>query len=80
MSLLQITQKGDDLLLNLTIECRSWFIQHNDLRLQYDRPCNGNALALTARKLVWIAIAQRWIELDFGKRLSRTTVAVGGGQ
>ncbi len=50
----QLFQQIQHLGLHRRIERRRGFIQQQDLRLQDQRPCNRNALALAARQLVRI--------------------------
>jgi hypothetical protein len=42
--------------LDRNIERRDWFVRNDQLRLDRQRPRNGDALSLTAGKLVWIFV------------------------
>nr|GFD52385.1 hypothetical protein [Tanacetum cinerariifolium] len=64
---LQIPQQRDNLLLHRAIQCRGWFVQENQVRLQHQRSCDGNALALTAGELMGIAMTRVRIQTDFAQ-------------
>src|SRR6185295_11479689 len=52
---LQVDQQVDDLRLNRHIERGHRFVGDDDAWIQGERTCDGNALALSSRKLVRIA-------------------------
>ena len=65
--LLQIAQQIDDLRLHGHVERRGGLVEHHEARAQDHRPSDGDALALTAGKLVRIAIHVFWFEPHFGQ-------------
>jgi len=53
--LLQVGQQVDDLRLDRDVECRDGLVRHDEARVERQRPCDANSLALPARELVWVA-------------------------
>src|SRR5262249_25244318 len=47
------------------IECRGWFVEENNVRMDGQRPGNGRALLLSPRKLTRISV-RAVCEADFG--------------
>ena len=63
---LQSHQQGQHLLLHRHIERAGWLIEHQQLGLNHQGARDGDALALTAGKLMRIALQQAW-ELGLGQ-------------
>ena len=80
----QPRQQVQDLGLHRDVERRGRLVQEQNLRLQDERPGDGDALALAAGKLVRIAIAEGGPEADLSKRLlhprPNLVQAVDGGR
>ena len=65
MLLLEPAQQRDDLRLYRHVEGGGGFVQHHEPRFQHHGPGDGDALALSARELVGIAVARFGFELHF---------------
>ena len=42
--------------MNADVQCRNWFIHHNEIRVENQRARNADALPPPTVKLVWLAI------------------------
>ncbi len=62
--LLQVLEKIDYLGLDTHVECRHRFVEHHEIRVQGECPGDTNALALSARELVWIPVVVLALEPD----------------
>jgi hypothetical protein len=74
VALLQVAQQVDDLRLHRHVERAGRLVEHDEPRLQHQRPGDGDALALAAGELVRIAVRTFRVEADLLQR-SATTVA-----
>src|SRR3954447_12686240 len=66
---LQIFEQIDDLALNRDVERRYRLIAHDERRLQRERACDADALALSAGELMRIALRHIRIEADLAEQL-----------
>src|SRR3546814_3397736 len=71
--LLQALQQVQHLRLHRNVERRGGFVQQQDARLQDQRPRDGDALALAAGELVWVAEAEGGSEADLAQRSEEHT-------
>src|SRR4051794_21260860 len=67
-SLLQIDQQVDDLRLDIHVERGNWLVGDDELRLERERTCNRNALALAAGKFMRITRSHSRAEADSGEQ------------
>src|SRR5579871_3171846 len=65
---LQAAQQVHDLCANADIERRNGLIENEKLWPQRERACDIDALALSARKFMWVAKQCRFIEADSGEQ------------
>jgi hypothetical protein len=66
---LQVLQQVDDLRLNRNVERRDRFVQHQEARLDRERPRDTDTLALAAGKFMRIAIERLRTHPDAGQQL-----------
>ena len=62
--LLQIHEQVDDLRLNGHVECTDGLVADDEFRFEHQRPGDTDALALTTRELVWIAVELAALEAE----------------
>jgi len=68
--LTELGEKVDHLRLDGDIERRHRLVRHDEVRLGSERACEGYALTLSARELVWKAVGMGWIEPDLVKEFN----------
>ncbi len=61
---LQAAEEVEHLRLNGNIERRNWLVADDNLRVEHKRTCHINALTLTTRKLVRIALHMLHVEAN----------------
>ena len=76
MPFLQIPQQVDHLRLNKHIERASGLVEHDKSWLQDQCARECDALALTARKFMWIAVAGLRVEPDIVQRGDNALLAL----
>ena len=72
---LQLEQQVHDLGLDGDVERAHGLVEHHELRLDGERARNADALALTARELVGIAVEEGRTEADRAQKLDDTGAA-----
>ena len=76
MALLEIGEKIQDLGLDRHVERRDRLVQHQDFRIEHQRPGNGDALPLTAGEHMRIARVMLGTKTDIPHhRLGRARAA-----
>jgi hypothetical protein len=62
--LLEVAQQVENLRADRNVERRDRFVAYDQLRLDRDGPCNGDALALATGKFVRIALCKARLKTD----------------
>ena len=68
---LQLPQQINDLCLDSSVQRRSGLIEDDKTRFENHGPGQGNALALTARELVWVTMAAFGVESHLGQGINQ---------
>src|SRR3546814_15016557 len=68
VALLQLAEQVDDLRLHRHVERRRRLVEHYEAWLQHHGAGDGDAMALAAGELVWVAVAAVGIEPVFLQR------------
>jgi hypothetical protein len=71
---LQVLQKVNNLRLDRHVKRRNRFIQDDQLRINRQGPGNPDALTLTTRKLMGVAIRVVWVESNLIEELVYSVV------
>src|SRR5699024_7103973 len=74
---LYLFKQIDDLGLDGHVQCGSRFVEHKHFRVERQRPCDADALALAAGKFVWIAFAVMPLQPDDFHQFGNTPGAAG---
>src|SRR5690606_18459903 len=72
---LQLAKKIQNLRSHRYVERRGWFVEDEHFRIEDQRPCDSDALLLTARKRFWQAVVQMVGKADEPQHLLRLRVA-----
>ncbi len=73
---LELAQQVDDLRLHRHVQRRGRLVQHDEARLEHQRPGDGDALALAARELVRVAVPPVRVDPDLAQRLDDPLVTL----
>ena len=77
--LLQVGQQVDDLRLDRDVERRDRLVRDHEARVEGQRPCDTDSLALSARELVWVATRMLGSQADELEQLGHSISDLGFG-